>query len=225
MGVKAFLAQPHTHQKRGLSTKMSLPRYLSVAASPGRAQVTFGQASSFGRRLSLRVHCLGAGILTAALWLTALEDFSAYPKHQLCWAHYFFEIMVTLHFMWCECFCLHSQEIHLENLVQARHHARALLARSVAQVIHILAWKLYEPMAMWEVNVRIWCDLIHFGEKKKRGQKSAKPTLPAGEMKATPKYVAFCVSGALLSVKKRHFNPKSLKGECRWAVTISVQSD
>lgn len=67
MGVRAFLAHPHTHQKRELSSKMNLSQYLSVAASPGRVQVTFGQASSFVRRLPLRVHCLGAGILPAAL--------------------------------------------------------------------------------------------------------------------------------------------------------------
>lgn len=67
MGVRAFLAQPHTHQKRETSSKMSLSPYLSVVTSPGRVQVTFGQASSFVRRLPLRVHCLSTGILPAAL--------------------------------------------------------------------------------------------------------------------------------------------------------------
>lgn len=44
--------------------------------------------------------------------------------------------------MWCEYSCPHGQEIQLENLLQVWRHATAVLARSVAQVIHILAWKL-----------------------------------------------------------------------------------
>lgn len=196
MGEKVFLSPtPYPSEVQELMDYWDEFASISVSCcQPWKSaddRILLNGPSSFNVGFPIRVHCLGIDIRTGALWLTVLKDFSAYLSISSAGlALYFFEVMVCLHFTWCGHSSLDSQEILLENLVHVWPHAGGVLAHSVAHLIPVLAWKL--PHA--HSNTRRQCkDLVWSHSFWKKQWKICKTSLPAGEVKATPKRLGFCV--------------------------------